>query len=178
MKDQKNKEEQFVGDIRNQELKGKTIVDMDPDTKDFYNKYDPYEVDVLDKQEYQQYLASLTEDEKSLLKNKNNFYEINFEAIGGLLMPVILEFEFIDGSREKQYIPAEIWLKNDKEVSKVFVFEKELVRVVLDPNLETADTDRNNNYWPKRAQSSRFKLFKQNWGKQNLMQRSQRMNAE
>lgn len=171
-----DRKEQFVGDIKNQELKGSTIVDKDPDTKDFYNEYDPYEVDVLDKQEYQQYLASLTESEKTLLKNKNNFYEIKFESKGGLLMPVILEFEFIDGSREKQYIPAEIWMKNDKEVSKIFVFEKELVRVVLDPNLETADTDRNNNYWPAHAEPSRFKLFKQNGKRQNLMQRSQRMN--
>lgn len=175
-RNQEESKAQFIGDIRNEELKGKTIVDMDPDTKDFYNNYDPYEVDVLDKEEYQQYLASLTEDEKMLLKNKNNFYEINFESVGGLLMPIILEFEFVDGTREKQYIPAEIWLKDDKEVSKIFVFEKALARVVLDPNLETADTDRNNNYWPKRAEPSRFKLFKQNWNRQNLMQRSQRMN--
>lgn len=167
--------EQFIGDIRYKELEGKTIVDNDPDTKDFYNNYDPFVADLLDKDEYQQYLASLSEEEKLLLKNKSNFYEIKFESKGGLLMPVILEFEFVDGSREKQYIPAEIWLKNDKEVSKIFVFEKELVRVVLDPNLETADIDRNNNYWPFRVEPSRFKLFKRNGQRENKIQRMQRL---
>lgn len=93
-------------------------------------------------------------------------------------MPVILEFEFSDGTKETHRIPAEIWKKNDKKVSKVFTSKKELVRVVLDPTLETADTDRSNNYWPAKVEPSRFELFKggSRYGSssENPMQRAKR----
>ena len=90
-------------------------------------------------------------------------------------MPVILEFEYSDGSKEVNRIPAEIWKMNDKEVSKVFFSEKELVRVVLDPFLETADIDRNNNYWPPKQEPTRFELFKRrSYDRENPMQRAKR----
>lgn len=90
-------------------------------------------------------------------------------------MPVILEFEYSDGSKEVHRIPAEIWKMNDKEVSKVFFSEKELVRVVLDPFLETADTDRGNNYWPPKQEPTRFELFKRrSYDNENQMQRAKR----
>jgi len=72
-------------------------------------------------------------------------------------------------------IPAEIWKRNHKQVSKVFITEKELVRVTLDPFLETADVDRNNNYWPPRVEPTRFQLYKQReYNRENLMQRAKR----
>ena len=90
-------------------------------------------------------------------------------------MPVILEFEFEDGTKEKVYIPAEIWRFGDTEVSKVFWFEKEVLRISLDPNLETADVNRNNNYWPPRMEPTRFELYKQRQREQeNPMQRKKR----
>ena len=74
-------------------------------------------------------------------------------------------------------IPAEIWAKNQKEISKVFFFEKEVQEVVLDPFLETADTDRSDNYWPPKMEPSRFELFKgRMWNQENSMQRMQRSN--
>ncbi|NHZ87150.1 MAG: aminopeptidase, partial [Planctomycetia bacterium] len=63
-------------------------------------------------------------------------------------------------TKEKQYIPAEVWLNNTQNVSKVFVFNKEVIRIVLDPYLETADADRSNNYWPPRIEPIRMKLNK------------------
>ena len=94
-------------------------------------------------------------------------------------MPVILEFEYADGSKETHRIPAEIWKMNYKEVSKVFMSEKELVRVVLDPTLETADIDRSNNYWPARQQPTRFELFKsKDYNSENPMQRAKRAAAK
>jgi len=38
--------------------------------------------------------------------------------------------------------------------------EKEIAQIVMDPNLETADINRNNNYWPERKEPTRFELFK------------------
>ena len=74
-------------------------------------------------------------------------------------MPIILELKYTDGSSEIKYIPAEIWRKNASRVHKVIVSQKELKEVVLDPYLETADTDRNNNYFPARNEPTRFEMF-------------------
>ena len=90
-------------------------------------------------------------------------------------MPLILEFEFVDGTKEGLKIPAELWKSNNEQVSKVFVFDKELTRITLDPFLETADVDRNNNYWPARLEPTRFQLFKdRNRRQENPMQRDRR----
>ena len=89
-------------------------------------------------------------------------------------MPLILEFEYSDGSKEMRHIPAEIWRLDSEHVSKVFVTEKELRSIALDPYLETADVDMNNNHWPKKAIPSRFKIFKEKKDPENDMQRDRR----
>ena len=90
-------------------------------------------------------------------------------------MPVILQLEYSDRSKEDHRNRTEIWKMNDKEVSKVFFSEKELVRVVLDPFLETADIDRGNNYWPPKQEPTRFELFKRrSYDRENPMQRAKR----
>src|SRR5690606_15113625 len=115
------------------------------------------------------------EAQKKMLDSDKYFYQLGFSMIGKLPMPIILEFEFEDGSKDKQMIPAEIWRFEDESVSKIFYFDKKLVRVVLDPDLETADTDRNNNYWPSQLVPSRFKLYKERQTiEENPMQRAKR----
>jgi hypothetical protein len=89
-----------------------------------------------------------------------NFYEMTFKNIGGLVMPLIIEFHYADGSKETERIPAEIWRKNESQVTKVFAKEKEVVKFVLDPKRETADIDESSNYWPRQYQPTRFDLFK------------------
>ena len=60
-------------------------------------------------------------------------------------------------------------------IKAFLMFCSEVVEVILDPFLETADTDRNNNYWPARQQPSRFDLYKRGRrGGENGMQRAQR----
>ncbi|NHZ87066.1 MAG: hypothetical protein GWP19_14535, partial [Planctomycetia bacterium] len=135
-------------------------VEQDSTLLDFYDTYDRFEITTKDYEQYAEYLDSLDEDEIALLKANNNYYELSFSNIGGLVMPIILEFDFSDSTKEKQYIPTEVWLNNTKKVSKVFVFNKEVIRIVLDPYLETADADRSNNYWPPRIEPIRMKLNK------------------
>ena len=143
---------------------------------DFYNSYDPLKVTVLDKKAYERYLKNLNADEKSLLESGYNYYALELSNIGGLVMPIILEFKFKDGTSEVVYTPVEIWQKRSDKVSKIFFFKKEVVNITVDPYLETADTDRNNNYWPPRQEPTRFDIYKRNNRKKdNTMQRAKKM---
>ena len=139
-------------------------VERNPALLDFYNTYDPNNVTSTDMQRYKQYLASLGPKEQEILSSGKHFYQLDFSNQGGLVMPLILRFVFEDGSSTDRRIPAEIWRYNDKEVSKVFVFEKAVSEVILDPNEETADVDTANNTFPRKNQMSRFELFKMEGG--------------
>ena len=88
------------------------------------------------------------------------FYEIEFEKPGGLVMPLIVEYSYKDGTKEKKIYPVQIWRKNDNSVTKVLATNKELVGVKVDPDMETADIDISNNSWPKQKFSSDFEKFK------------------
>ncbi len=168
----KEKEEIFNNDVTTTQNKKepKSYIERDPTLIDFYNKYDEFAVTEKDKKKYQAFINSLTEQEKKLLNADKNFYELSFENIGGLVMPLILEFEFTDGTKELQRIPAEIWVRDNYKISKIFSFDKEVKSVVLDPYLETADTDTYNNSWPRNPKPSRFELFKNNHKSTNPMQ--------
>ena len=79
-------------------------------------------------------------------------------------MPIILEMEYADGSKEEMRLPAEIWRRNAIEVKKLIVSKSELVSVVIDPMQETADADIENNYYPRRIIPSRIESFKSERG--------------
>ena len=99
-------------------------------------------------------------DDINKLETSNYFYEIEFEKPGGLVMPVIFELTYSDGSKKIIRYPAEIWRKNDDSFKKVLITEKEIKNIKLDPNEETADTDLSNNNWPKIELPSDFEMFK------------------
>jgi len=90
-----------------------------------------------------------------------NLYEVGFKNEGGLVMPLIVEFTYTDGSTELRKIPAEIWRKNENTVSKVFVTDKEAVSIQLDPNNELADVDMEDNVYPRQEEKSKFEQFKE-----------------
>ena len=90
-----------------------------------------------------------------------NIYEVKFKNVGGLVMPLIVEFTFKDGSKQVERIPAEIWRYNEQEVTKVFVLDKEVTNIVLDPKLETADTNVEDNVFPKVESVSKLDEFKE-----------------
>ena len=151
--------------------------------KDYYSTDDPYQFSILDKEEYQKYVASLGKDEKALFERSNgmNFYEISFDMKGELLSPIVVELQYVDGTKEYHNIPAEIWRMGDRKVTKVFKTAKEVKQVILDPYLETVDVNTENNYFPSKPQMSRFEIFKGNGnnrfgggGGENPMQRAKR----
>jgi hypothetical protein len=95
----------------------------------------------------------------SKMENKN-FYEITLANKGGLMMPVIIEWTYKDGTKEIEKLPAEIWRTNETNVTKVFMKEKEVVNIVVDPKNEIADISTDNNRFPKISQPSKFDELK------------------
>jgi hypothetical protein len=164
--------EKHITQIRNKEVK--SWAETDSKMRDFYNEYDPYKTSILDIEDYEKYKKRMGES-FDLINPDKNYYQVDLSNVGELIMPVIIDLEFADGSHEEHRIPAEIWRANDRRVSKVFVTAKEVTRVILDPHLEVADVDRANNYWPPKVEATRFELFKESAKKpENVMQRDRR----
>ncbi|HBP44539.1 MAG TPA: aminopeptidase, partial [Flavobacteriales bacterium] len=161
--------------IRDEEFIPKSYLEMDSTLLDYYTTTDPFMVLELDKIEYEDRMAGLAPEERALLTSGKNYYEVTFRNEGGLVMPLILQFEYADGSKEIRRIPAEIWKMSEPTVTKVFVTGQPATQITLDPLLETADVDMNDNYWPLRPQPTRFELFKSDRGRRNNGQGENRM---
>ena len=101
-------------------------------------------------------LDNMTAAERSAVKEPKYFYEVTFDKPGGIPMPLIVEYSYDDGTKERITYPPEIWRKNDAEVKRVIASEKELTGIIVDPQAETADIDTTNNAWPKEAPKSEF----------------------
>lgn len=101
-------------------------------------------------------------DDKAIMSKlqDKNIYEITISNKGGLVMPVIIEWTYKDGTKELEKIPAEIWRINENKVTKVFVKEKEVTNIMIDPDMDTADINIEDNIFPKVQQDSRFDEFK------------------
>ena len=159
-----------------------TIVEIDEGANDFYNKYDPYEVTMLDMDDFIKYRdSSVVEPQEKKIYNSNlNYYEVKFSNVGGLVMPIILELQYEDSTNHIIRIPAEIWRKNKNQITKVFATKKLVKFFNLDPQLETADINLLNNNWPRKMIKSKFELYKNKknnrWKnyKENKMQRYNR----
>ena len=139
------------------------LTDSDTTLRDFYWRYDrgiePY--DTAAKQPAMNFGApeALTDAEKAKYSDVN-LYEITFLNKGGLVMPIIVEFTFADGTKETQKLSAQIWRKNENKVTSVFLTNKKAVSIQLDPMRETADIDESNNKWPNVLAPSKFTMFK------------------
>lgn len=107
-----------------------------------------YKVKYMKKSRFEKYYAHRFEDIPNFDIEKYYYTKIKFSNKGGIVMPIIVKFEYEDGTSEIKRIPVEIWLKTNDKTSKTFVSEKRPVNVILDPNKETADVNRSNNKWP------------------------------
>ena len=145
-------------------------VDLYPELKDFYNTFDPFEVLPSDSEAYRELIDSLEATEAALLATDRNFYVVDLRNVGGTVMPVILDVEYVDGEREEIRLPAEIWRLDATAVSKLLMTEREIASITLDPHLETADINTENNHWPRQPIRSRFQLFKEQLKEANPMQ--------
>jgi hypothetical protein len=168
-----------ITEIRNEEEGRLTYAEKDSSLIDFYSTYDPLDTEPRDREAYQRFKSSLSEEEKELLNETNYYYEITFKNKGGLVMPLIIQFKFEDGSDKVVRIPAEIWRLRHDEVTKVFPLDKVVEQIVLDPFYELADVDREDNYYPQLTIPSRFELFeKKADGFKNPMQRNRAIDKQ
>lgn len=109
-----------------------------------------------------EYRQSIDQDKIKRNAAGKNFYELTFKNEGGLVTPIFIEWTYTDGTTEIQKIPAEVWKINEQEITKTFIKEKEVAKIVIDPNKLTADTDMKNNVYPRTAtEKDRFEEFKQ-----------------
>ncbi|SDG62355.1 M1 family metallopeptidase [Psychroflexus sediminis] len=106
-------------------------------------------------------MDNFTLDQIEAMKTPKHIYEITFNKPGGLVMPIIVEFQYADGTSKMFRYPVQVWRKNDSEVKKTVLSEKEIVKIVVDPNQETADVDTSNNVWPRENITSEFESFKE-----------------
>lgn len=105
-------------------------------------------------------MDNFTPEEQKNIGTPNYFYNITFEKPGGLVMPIIVEYTYADGTKKTETYPAQIWRLNDNQVTKAIASEKEIVNFVVDPKEETADVDPSNNAWPREVKESEFNQFK------------------
>jgi hypothetical protein len=156
----REKGEYIISRERNRAAGTAFAVEQDTALQDFYNKWNRFEVTPASRRAFQDYYNSLKPEEKALYQAKPHFYEVDFTNQGGLVMPLILEWTFADGSKEIERISAYIWRKNEQKVTKVFSKNKEVKSLRLDPYRETADIEENNNAWPSQVVPSKFELYK------------------
>jgi hypothetical protein len=145
-------------EIRNQDMPRR--VEVRPGLEDFYDTYDEFAVTPSDKAEYAEFLEKLTESEKELLQTTKIFYLVEFENVGGVVMPLPIRLTYSDGTTEDIYLAPQIWRYNLKRASRLFISDQEIVSWELDPNVEIADGERSNNYYPREPETKTFQLVK------------------
>lgn len=140
--------------------KGDLAADPEKKNTNFNNGPEEFGIAGTEPREYSEFLSRL--DDKQIMKKleNKNIYELTLSNKGGLVMPVIIEWTFKDGTKELERIPAEIWRINERRVTKVFVKEKEVTNIMIDPNSETADINIEDNIFPKVQSESKFDSFK------------------
>ncbi len=154
-----------ISKIRNREDKNIVFAtDADVNLRDFYWRYDRGQVKV-DSTPFKINIPataadSFTTEQKIQIAGGKNLYELTFSNKGGLVMPIIIEWTFKDGTKQTDRIPVQIWRKNENKVIKTFIKDKEVASILLDPLRETADINTQNNGWNITEEPSKFKVFK------------------
>jgi Peptidase family M1 domain len=156
---QKEQRTPTLSEMRNKDLPKRA--NQYPELKDFYNSYDPLEVTPQIREEFRKAFDKLSAEEKSEIQQSIHYYQISFKNLGGLVMPVILRVTYDDDSEKTIRLPVEIWNKNANEAGTTVISAKPIKAFELDPHRETADTDRDNNYYPPKLEPTRFQLYKQ-----------------
>ena len=159
--------------IRNRNEETITYLKRNPELADFYNENDRFTASNKDKNKHSSLIDGLETWEYNALVRaieENDFiYFADFENIGGLNSPLPLMITYMDNSEEFLSIPAEIWRRSYKKVTKLLIRQKAIKSIELDPRHETADTDFSNNYYPSRIEKSRIELYKSDFKRRDLM---------
>ena len=142
----------------------RTWVERNPDVRDFYDENDEFTVTGVERKRYEEFLAGLEDWERATLERAVdedlNYYILEFSNLGGLVMPILLQVEYVGGGQERITLPAETWRRAPHGLKKLLVSPEKISSIVVDPMWETADADIENNYYPRRIIPSRIESFK------------------
>lgn len=156
------KEEQTT--IENKQQKGSTNrisgSDKGAGGKDFSDGPQPFAMAPTSGNSYGQFLSRLDEGKMRDNLSGKHIYELKLQNKGGLVMPVIIEWTYVDGTKEIQQLPAEIWRLNEAEVTKTFLKDKEVANIAIDPNQQLPDVNLENNVFPRPIQNDKFEEMK------------------
>lgn len=153
----------------NREAGIQTYAQRNPEVVDFYSLNDEHIVTNAQRRTYERYLEGLEDWEREFLESGTNIYLMTFRNDGGVVMPIILDLSFSDGTTEHVRIPAQIWRRNANEVTWQYATDRELVRLEIDPLHEIADADRSDNVFPPEIRRSRIELYRSSQST-NMMQ--------
>ncbi len=162
-----------ITQIRNREEGRTPRLQRFEDLTDFYNENDKFTVTPKDRSSYESHLEGLTDRQKKAferaLEAGHYLYFVDFENIGGLISPLPITLNFEDGETQEIMLPAELWRRSPKQVTKLFVLEKPLLSIDLDVHHQTADAEFANNSFPQKMSKSRLELYKSNYKAKNMM---------
>ncbi len=148
----------------NVEGKGKKVTKGDLNASQNKNDFSggPQEFSVVNttSREMGEFRSVHDDSETRKVLTEKNIYQVTLKNAGGLVTPIIIQWVYKDGSTETETIPAEIWRLNEETVTKVFVKDKEVVNIMIDPQLESGDVNTSNNVFPKKTTASKFDQFK------------------
>jgi len=158
---------------RNREEGIKLYIDRMDDIEDFYNKNDKFTVTNKDRNKYKSFVEGLEGWEKKVWERAQEdghyFYFVDFENVGGLITPLPLKLTYANGDTEEMMIPAEIWRRNSKNITKLIKRKNRIKSIELDPHHQTADADFDNNSYPPVMRPGRLKLYKSDRKSSNMM---------
>jgi hypothetical protein len=159
---------------RRNRLEGrKTYLQRHPELSDFYNENDQFTPSNADRNAHTELLDDLEDWEYDALvraeAEEDFVYFVDFENIGGLVMPLPLLITSADGSEESLLLPAEIWRRDYRKITKLLIRDKAIQSISLDHHHQTADADFSNNHFPRRIEKSRIELYKSEDDTRDLM---------
>ena len=167
-------EPQSLTEARNIEEGIRFYAQDNPEVRDFYSENDQFIVTNRARERYESMREGLEEYQRELMDSDTRIYYLDFTNEGGVVMPIILEFTFANGSTELVRIPAEVWRFNPHQITWTYTTDREVVSVELDPLWETADADRSDNYFPPRIEPTRLELYRSSGSRSNPMADSDR----
>lgn len=159
--------------IRNREAGLQPRLQRRPALRDFYNDNDRFAPSNKDRNDYQQQLKDLEDWERQTLERAiaedQHIYFVDFENIGGLVMPLPLRITLASGAVQEQQLPAQIWRRSDRKVTRIMILPEPIVRIELDARHETADANYANNDYPRSMRRSQLALYKSEDEDRDLM---------
>ncbi len=67
--------------------------------------------------------------------------------LGELVMPVVLEVRYADGTRQRKTLPVQIWAYSTKWSTSISTDGKAIASITIDPDKAFPDVDLSNNVW-------------------------------